>query len=148
MYKKVKLFLVLFLLLPNLTISALAANNPVDEFYTSLPGNEYKEYSHANVNVREKVLGKDLAKASAGLGEYTFPSSDFSGFSSDKEYYFFASAIENKQMIIKKYAIYDIDGKRVAAGIHSHAKKEAVMKKEFNGWDTPFGQDELSNKRE
>lgn len=131
-----------------MTISVLASNDNVDKFYNSLPKNEYKEYTYANINVREFVSGKELIKASSGLGKYAFPKGKFSNYSYDQKYYFFASVIDNKHFIIKKYAIYDIDGKRVAGGINSQAKKEAVMKKEYIGWDSPFGGEELSNKRE
>lgn len=146
MNKKIILVLVLSLLLPNLTVGVLAADTSENEFYSSLQEKEYKEYAHANLNVRKKVLGKDLDEVSKSLGKYSF--GDLADFPANKEFYFFASALEDKHSIIKKYVIYDVNGKRIEAGINRHAKKESVMKNEFNGWETAIGEDELSNKRE
>lgn len=145
MNKKILLVLALSLLLPTFNVIALAEEKE-DAFYSSLSEKEYKEYAHAKLNVRKKILGKDLDEASNSLGKYSF--GELSNFPDNDEFYFFASAIEDKNMIVKKYAIYDVNGKRIETGVHRHAKKEAVMKKDFNGWETAVSDDELSNKRE
>ena len=148
MKKIISLILVLSLFLLNLNVCVFAAGNKVDEFYNSLPKSEYKEYAHAKASIREIVLGKDLDKASLGLGKYAFDGLKKGFLPDNQEFYYFASAIEDEHTIIKKYAIYDLNGKRIATGINRHAKKESVLNNKFKGWEKPVGENELSNKRE
>lgn len=148
MNKKIIYIFVLSLILSNLSVGKVVfgADKSADEFYSLLPESEYKEYTDAKINVREKTLGKNINEASKGLGKYSF--GDLAEYPDNEIYYFFASAIEDKNMIIKKFAVYNVSGKRIETGMHRVAKKEAVMKDGFNGWETPLDDNELSNKRD
>ena len=130
----------------NITWFVLEKNKPEDEFYSSLSQNEnkYKEYKNATLNIRKKINGIELKQVEKELGKYSFGalSADYP----QHEVYFFASIYEDDHMIVKKYAIYDLDGKLLNSGIHRAAKKEAVLNGEFNGWENPSGENELSDK--
>ncbi|WP_248559936.1 hypothetical protein [Niallia sp. NCCP-28] len=115
-----------------------AAYSP-DEFYTNLGIHEYKEYTGAATNIRKRLLGKELNNFSKEFGGYSFTVD-----SPNDEYYFFASVLDTSQIIIKKYAIYTPEGKRVEFGFNRQAKKASG----FKGWDKPLDDTELFNKRE
>lgn len=119
----------------NIAWSVFAKENPEDEFYSSLSKNEqkYKEYQNATLNIREKLNGsselreleKELAKYGYGDLSYDYP---------DIEVYFFASVYEDKNMVIRKYAIYDLKGNFLNGGFGRKAKRDAVNNGEFDGW--------------
>lgn len=119
----------------NIAWNVFAKENPEDEFYSTLSKNEqkYKEYQNATLNIRRKIndsselrdLEKELAKYGYGDFSYDYP---------DVEVYFFASIYEDKYMVIRKYAVYDIKGNFLNGGFGQTAKRDAVNKGEFNGW--------------
>ena len=127
------------------TLTVLAKEIPEDSLYFSLTKNKhaYREYQNATLNIREKINEKDLHKLDQKLGKYSF--GDLSAEYLNREVYFFASIYEDKLMIVKKYAIYDLQGNLLNSGFGRNAKKEAVIKGEFIGWSNFLGSDELSD---
>lgn len=129
----------------NIAWSVFAKEKPEDKFYSSLSENEqkYKEYQNATLNIRRKLNGssefrdleKELAKYGYGDLSYDYP---------DIEVYFFASIYEDKYMVIRKYAIYDLKGNFLNGGFVRTAKRDAVNNGEFNGWKDKDSKDKDS----
>lgn len=129
----------------NISWSISATSKPEDDFYSSLSKNVnvYKEYKNATFNIRKKLDGRELKILEKELAKYSFGTltTDYP----KREVYFFASYYEDKQMIVKKYAIYDLEGNLLNSGFGRTAKKEAVLSGEFNGWKNPSGGNELAD---
>ncbi|MBK3497090.1 hypothetical protein JFL43_20090 [Viridibacillus sp. YIM B01967] len=133
-----KLKILIVLLMPfiflNSTGYVFAKDKSADEFYSSLSENEqiFKEYKNATLNVRKKVNGSDLEVVQKDLGEYSFHTLP-AGYKG-QDLYFFASIYEDKHMIVKKYALYDLKGEFLEGEFGRSAKREAIENGEFNGW--------------
>lgn len=128
----------------NISWSVFAKDKPEDEFYSKLTENEqvYQEYQKATINIREKINGSKLQELDKDLGKNSFGS--FANYP-DVDVYFFASIYEDNLILVKKYAIYDLNGKFLNGGVSRIAKKEAVFSGEFKGWKHSVGKDGLSN---
>jgi len=152
MLKKIAIFIsaLSFLVFGSQLVSA-SSQDKADQFYNSLPKDEYKEYSDASVKVREYIPYKDVQKFASKLGEdYVTQKKVGSNQSIDPNHqvYFYASLVDNDKMTLKKYAIYDATTKeRINAGFSQQAKREAVDNGTFAGWDKSTGTSELSNSR-
>lgn len=144
MKKILAYFLMAFILLNSSSFS-LAKGKPEDEFYSSLTTNVhmYKEYKNATLNIRKLIDGSELKNIDKELGKYSF--GELTAEPLDQEIYFFASIYENKHMIVKKYAIYNLQGKLLTSGHNRLAKKASVLNGEFSGWKSTTGLDELAN---
>ena len=144
MKKILVLFLMAFILL-NSSSFGLASGKPEDEFYSSLTTNEhvYKEYKNATLNIRKFINGSELKDIDKELGKYSF--GELTAEPLEQDIYFFASIYENKHMIVKKYAIYDLQGNLLTSGYNRLAKKASVLNGEFSGWKSTAGLDELAN---
>lgn len=129
----------------SITWSAFATNKPEDDFYSSLSKNEneYKEYKNATFNIRKKLNGSELKELEQELAKYSF--SALTADYPEHDVYFFASYYEDKHMVVKKYAIYDLDENLLYSGVGRTAKKEAVLNGEFNGWKNASGENELAD---
>ncbi|MGF9975922.1 hypothetical protein [Viridibacillus arvi] len=146
---KIPLILIMVFTCFSITWPVYAKDQSVDKFYSSLSenANVYKEYKNATLNIREKVNGSELEEVvQKKLGKYALHNvTDFDY--SNQELYFFASVFEDKYMIVKKYAFYDLKGNLLESGFDRTAKKEAVLNGEFKGWNMEdvHGEDTLSD---
>lgn len=143
--KKYIILLLVTLISLNLSSASFAIQKPEDVFYSSLVKSEhgYREYSNATLNIRRLINASQLEKLDSELGKYSFTLSSIDSISED--IFFFASIYEDKNMLVKKYAIYSLNGDLLYSGYGRNANKEAVLKGEFNGWENSMGEDELSN---
>jgi hypothetical protein len=85
----------------------------VHQFYKTLRENEYREFNNATINVRKKLLYKDLNTMNNYMGPYHEKKfvDDATHIDPHRIVYFLATIKETKQKTYRKYVIYDAQTK-------------------------------------
>ncbi|MFJ8260673.1 hypothetical protein ACIQ4I_01780 [Rummeliibacillus sp. NPDC094406] len=146
MIKNLLLILLTTTLLLNIAPAALAKNSQIDEFYKYLTDEKiYKEYKDATINVRKKMkitAYKDIEKE---LGKYSFDVGFLPNSIPKNDVYFFASIIEDNNRIVKKFAIYQLDGELFTSGYSSRTKGTTGLDDDFSSLKSSIVKEELAS---
>ncbi len=134
------------LLIMNIAPTVLAKDKQIDEFYSALSNeNVYKEYKKATLNIRKKMkvtAYKDLEKE---LGKYSFDVGLLPNSIPKNDVYFFASIIDNDKRIVKKFAIYQLDGELFTSGYSSRTKGTTGLDDDFSSLKSSIVKEELAS---
>ncbi|WP_397538549.1 hypothetical protein [Rummeliibacillus pycnus] len=146
MKKILQIMIPTILLIMNIAPTVLAKDKQIDEFYSALSNeNVYKEYKKATLNIRKKMkvtAYKDLEKE---LGKYSFDVGLLPNSIPKNDVYFFASIIDNDKRIVKKFAIYQLDGELFTSGYSSRTKGTTGLDDDFSSLKSSIVKEELAS---
>jgi hypothetical protein len=96
----------------------------------------FKEIPHASINIREKVMFNEVEKFNYinwdGIINTSYPNIDIQyhqTISPHRQVYFFFSLKDTEKVFYGRYAVYDVETKKMLAGGDSHIDKYLKPKK-------------------